>query len=428
MSKESIIAYLDEYNPWSFSDKFIEVTNRSNLHLLNKVLVAGHFFFKEIQKNTRKEYRAKQALIHILDLFIRTEDENILSKAEYIRNKTAQNILKELQKIEDLPGKIYNAHFDITHFKNWYLLSDIAIDDIARILYPYDASLHYKTVQLRDYLDYSILYTQQDKENLEHCLWGLENGYNVIHLSNHPTYFTFWLSIGELEQLNKKSNHPIEELNSLLYIILWWALMTNKSWKLALWSANILKTHPQTSNWKIPSIEQEQNSGIQKFLRQVLSLNKAKEEKGKMFFLAPNGTKDVIQRENSSENKIYFWDDTTISVEKSLNLVKKMLKTNNKTIVLLSWVNESALKNPNYVNPYNHEREQHCQVPIKTKLFNSDNLEEFMRLIDNKQVMSEIANMTINTQGKSIGNAVSSIELNKIKEVIGITKQFHPSK
>lgn len=49
--------------------------------------------------------------------------------------------------------------------------------------------------------------------------------------------------------------------------------MTNKAGKLALGDANVLKTHPQTDNGKIPPIQEEQLHGTQKFLHTILKIN-----------------------------------------------------------------------------------------------------------------------------------------------------------
>lgn len=428
MNKELPKEYLDEYQPEVFSDSFIEVRNRSKLHLINKALVWTHFFLKDLKKYSNKEYKAKQALLTILDRFLQSEDENILNQAEYIKNKTAQNILKELLNIKDKSWKIYNAHFLVNHFRNWYLLSDITIDDLKQVIYKHMPSLHYKTVQIRDYLDYRILYTQQDKENLEYCLDALEKGYNVIHISNHPTHFTFGISIGQLEQLNSKRAQPLENLNDMLYIILWWALMTNKAGKLALGDANVLKTHPQTDNGKIPPIQEEQLHGTQKFLHTILKINDEDQQEWKIFFIAPPATKDTIDREGKKENKIFFWDDSIESVEKTLNLVKRMIKRNPKTILLLAGVNESDIKNPSFVSPYNNELKKHCYVPMKTKTYTPDNMEDFLTLIENKEVMAHIAEMVLDIHGNSIAQALPSDELNNMKNKIQIARKVRPSK
>jgi hypothetical protein len=211
----------------------------------------------------------------------------------------------------------------------------------------------------------------------------------------------------------------INNINDFFYIILWWALMTNKQWPtLAQWIANIIKTHPNTKNWIIPEIEKEQTAATVKFIRKVFDLQQEdnKWKYGKIFFFAPTWTKDTINRDiYNNSNNIYFWNDDTDSVSKSITLIEKMTQKNEKTSILLCWLNESEFKNPNNVNPKNDDRAQYSNIVLSTQLLDKY---KFRELIKNKKVMETIAQNVKNINWDSIAKALTEKELEEEKKTI----------
>ena len=425
--KNSNNTYYDEYNPWTISKNFLQITDRSRNFLINKILGRWHFLKQDIQHNTIKEYRWKKALIDIFSQYLEENNPSILEKN--IKHPIGKKILQNLQSM-DYPDIIYNIHHHKKLLENWYLINQMRLDILDKVTYPFDAIQHKNVRRFRDYLNYTLLYQQEDKDHFEQCINLIKKGNNIIILMNHPTYFTPGIIWGELERINKESEYPIENINQYFYTIVWPALTTNSQWSLWQGSSHILKTHPRTANGTINQIESNQQKAIKKFIDEILRLSQETTiwSYWKVFFIAPPWTKDTIAREGNNNNTIFFGNDDTESVKKTLQLTKIITKKNPNTSILMTWVNESNLKNPNYVNPLNHERLQDCFIPINTKLLSYQNIEEYYTLIKEKKIMPTIASMIKNINNENIWYAVPQDELEFIKKELTQKQSIQPSK
>ncbi len=194
--------------------------------------------------------------------------------------------------------------------------------------------------------------------------------------------------------------------------------MTNNQGTLAQGQGHALKTHPQTTNGIITEIKDAQQAATNKVVKETLLLAKNDPNTiGKIFLIAPTGTRDTIARQHNnkypfeSSNHITMGDDDTLSVEKTLKLIQLMLRANPDTAILLCGVNESHLKNPKFVNPDNNEWSRNCYVPMQTQLIPPDKLPVFHDLVKNKLVMPSVAKMVRDIQGKTIGSTLDTIAL-----------------
>lgn len=355
-----------------------------------------------IHHNTSPDQENKEFLIALFQKFQNTQDSSILQTHNTILNDDSQLLLKNLSAL-DLNNQLYNTHHHLLLLQNDHLIEALTIDTLEQIFYPFNPSAHKSVLEFRQQLQTTIITKWTDKKNIKQIFEHMKQGGNTIILMNHPTYFTPGILIQLLEELNT----DIANLNNNLYTILWWALMTNIQGKLAQWTSNILKTHPQTQNGIIPTITSAQERGVYQFIRMTLNEYRKQSKPGKIFLIAPTATRDTIQRRENNwtiEKDIYLHNDENNSVRKTLNLVDKMIDSN--TMILLAWVNESELKNPYHINPSNNEWRKNCIIPINTQLYTPKEIEAFKNLCANKQVMKTIADLITDEYNTTIGKLI----------------------
>lgn len=123
----------------------------------------------------------------------------------------------------------------------------------------------------------------------------------------------------------------------------------------------------------------------------------------------------------TKDNEIYFWDDDNESVAATLQLFKGLSKKIDRFVIL--WFNESEVKNfRNNKHQSNHRWKRNVDAIVDAKWFTP---EDFVKLIDEKNVMSTLAGLVKNKQWNSIAQALSKDELNIQKEKAKQVKAYY---
>ena len=317
----------------------------------------------------------------------------------------------------------YNNFFFKQHINNWFSPKDLIIDDIDQITYHHKPENKYIVEMMLDYFDSNLILSENYEKQITNIIEKIQKKENVFVITNHTTFANIPIIISTIEKQAKKMK--IDNINDSIITVLWPAIMTQRQKNVIQWMSHIYKTHPKTINWIIPWLEQKQLRKSWEFWIKILE--QCKEKWGNIIFIAPTATRDTIERLSKDDNKIFFWDDSTESVNATLhNLIQRTISIKDekdtrkeKNNIVLIWVNDSQLKNPSYVNPTNNEWKKSSDIYLCIKNYKQ---EEISKLIEEKKLMSELANLVIDKTGESIAEAISIEKLNQIKEELRTNK------
>jgi hypothetical protein len=160
----------------------------------------------------------------------------------------------------------------------------------------------------------------------------LEASQNVLIVTNHMTLANIPLIVSLLIS----STELPEFLMDSLWTILGPSLMTNKGERdMILSLTNVLMTQPSTVNGQVPGFRQKQTRRAVEFSREFKRLCAESGDTGKLFILAPSGTRDRVVRNETHR--------TSVRMRQASGGANKLVASLENTVILPVMVDDDGL-------------------------------------------------------------------------------------
>lgn len=310
--------------------------------------------------------------------------------------------------------KVYNKYYQERSIKNWVPFSKLIKDSIDKTDYPIKPG-RFDLIQksifevLNAYTNIVPIYKEKYESIMESVLTTSDDKSCLI-MFNHDNFLTMTVFIRELYEYAKKlkSINPDfdDNLKNKIHTIVGPAITTQKQIRSINWISNVLKTVPARDS--IPEIKPKLDWMRIKFIKHFLELSNTW---GKIFLMAPTGTRDIIVRNKDWTLKsIMFQNDESIS--QTTKLIKLFAEKGNK--VVLVWTNGAWLKRPwiKKVEERNNNR-TYSDVYIDVEEFNSN---QIVDIIKENKLMDTIAWLVKDNEWKSIAKTIDSELFDKYKK------------